>query len=134
VIFSVIPIVGKYIDPYVSSRDICRYIQDDYKTADPLGVSKFFTRGVRYYTEKEVAVIDIPGKEFFSPHPIPFLNSDERFADFLRKQPVTYCVLKRNAEQDVKRLSNEFDYEILKVIGNEYLFKITPRQKTAASY
>ncbi|MFA5157246.1 MAG: glycosyltransferase family 39 protein [Candidatus Omnitrophota bacterium] len=129
VLFSVVPFVDKYIEPYISSRDTCRYIQDNYEINNTILTSKFFARGVRYYTEKNVAVMDIPGKGFFSPHPIPFLNNDEKVADFLRKQPVTYCVFKRAAENDVKRLSKEFDYEMLKVIGSEYLYRISPRQK-----
>ena len=132
VLFSIVPQVSKYIDPYLSSRDICRYLQDNYKLDNTILVSKFFTRGVRYYTEKKVAVIDIPGNGFFSPHPIAFLNSDSKVLDLLRRQPVTYCVLKKTALQDIQRFSNEFDYKVLKVIGNEYLVRIKPRTLTIA--
>lgn len=128
-LFSIVPLVSKYIDPYLSSRDICGYLQDNYKLDNTILVSKFFTRGVRYYTEKEVAVIDIPGKGFFSPHPIPFLNSDGKVMELLRRQPVTYCILKKTALQDIKRLADEFGYEVLKVIGNEYLLRIKPRTR-----
>ena len=130
VIFSIVPLVSKYIDPYLSSRDICRYLQDNYKIDNGrILVSKFFTRGVRYYTEREVAVMDIPGTPFFSPHPIPFLNNDAKVVEFVRKQPVTYGVLKRTALIDLERMSNDLDCEILKVIGNEYLVRLKPRQK-----
>ena len=127
VLFSIVPLVSKNIDPYLSSWDICRYIRDNYKFDNMIIVSKFFARGVRYYTDKEVAVMDIPGKGFFSPHPIPFLNDDDKVRAALRKHPVTYLVLKKTSLQDIKRLSNEFDFEILKVIGNEYLLRAKPR-------
>ena len=82
-------------------------------------------RGVRYYTDKEVAVIDMPGTPFFSAHPVPFLNTPDKVADFLRKQKVTYCVLKKNNLRDInEHIPGEFKSTVLKVIGNEYIVKI----------
>jgi len=82
-----------------------------------------------------VAVIDIPGRrKFFSPHPITFLDNDFVVLDFLRKQKITYCILKKSSVVDivrypieVKYFSEEFKYDILKKIGNEYLVKIEPK-------
>jgi len=120
-----IPFVQSDIEPYLSSQAACAYLLKNYKIDNVILSSKFFVRGVKYYTDKEVAVIDMPGTPFFSPHPVPFLNSQEKVLDFLRKQKITYCVLKKNSVVDIKRVtSGEFKYTVLKVIGNEYIVKI----------
>jgi hypothetical protein len=120
-----IPFVRYNIDPYLSPKESCQYLLKNYKVDNIILSSKFFARGVRYYTDKEVAVIDIPGTPFFSQHPIPFLNSKAKVLDFLRKQKVTYCVLKNSSVEDIRRVtSGEFKYTVLKVIGNEYILKI----------
>jgi hypothetical protein len=72
-----------------------------------------------------VAVIDMPGTPFFSLHPVLFLNTPDKVRDFLRKQKLTYCVLKKSNVQDIDGLiSGEFKSMVLKVIGNEYILKI----------
>jgi len=113
------------IQPYLSPKESCEYLLKNYKIDNTILSSKFFVRGVKYYTDKDVAVIDMPGTPFFSPHPIPFLNSKDKVLDFLRKQKVTYCVLKKSSVEDIARsLSGDFKYTLLKVIGNEYILKI----------
>ena len=120
-----IPFVHADIEPYLSPRKSCEYLLSNYKIDNAILSSKFFVRGVRYYTDKEVAVIDMPGTQFFSPHPVPFLDSGNKVLDFLRKQKVTYCILKKNSVEDIQRLApGGFTYKILKIIGNEYILKI----------
>lgn len=125
VFLSVIPFVHSSIEPYVSSRDSCKYLTDNHSSEGTILCSKFFARGVRFYTGKDVAVIDINGKQFFSPHPIPYLNSDDKVREFLSKQKVTYCVLKKSALGTIKLVADKaFKYTILKQIGDEYIVKI----------
>ncbi len=122
---AVIPFVRIDLEPYLSPRDICDYLLTHYKVDNTILCSKFFVRGVYYYTGKKVAVIDVPGKPFFSPHPIPFLNSDTKVRDFLRAQTVTYCILKKSSLEDIDRaIKGEFKSTLLIVLGNEYLVKI----------
>ena len=40
--------------------------------------SKANARGIRYYTGQDVAVVDFSDKPFFSPHPIPILDTAEK--------------------------------------------------------
>jgi len=124
IMFSIVPATAKHIEPFVSSRDACNYLMNNYEVSGTILCSKFFARGSRFYTDKEVAVIDVPGKGFFSPHPIPFLNSDEKVAEFVRKQLVTYCLLKKNALEDIDRLKDEFNIELLRQIGNQYIVRL----------
>jgi 4-amino-4-deoxy-L-arabinose transferase-like glycosyltransferase len=119
------PFVNQNVEPYVSPKISCEYLLNNYKVDNIILSSKFFVRGIRYYTDKEVAVIDMPGTPFFSPHPVPFLNSPDKLLSFFRKQKVTYCILKKNNVQDVMgAISGEFKATMLKVIGNEYILKI----------
>jgi 4-amino-4-deoxy-L-arabinose transferase-like glycosyltransferase len=121
--------IHKDIEPYVSSGPAAEYLLKNYTVNGPIICSKFFVRGVRFYTDKEVAAVDIPGSEFFSPHPIPFLNSDTKVREFLSRQPVTYGIIKKTNIIDVKRLTDGyFKFEILKQIGNEYVIRISSLQ------
>lgn len=114
------------IEPYVSSKKICEYMLKNYTINNTILSSRDFVRGLRYYTDKDVTVTSIPGIPFFSPHPIPFLDTDEKVRDFLRRQSLTYCILKKSSVEDIQRIasSKDFKYTILKVIGNEYLLKV----------
>jgi len=75
-----------------------------------------------------MAVIDINGKGFFSPHPIPFLNTDEMVISFLDSQPVTHAVLKEGNVIDLKRIFREYelDYKMteLEGFGGKYILRI----------
>jgi len=119
--------ISRDIEPYLSSQNACRYLSDIPDLNGTVLCSKFFTRGVKYYTGKEIAAVDINGTPFFSPHPIPFLDSEQKLRGFLRAQPVTYCVVRKSAANDIERLmSNEFKSTILKITGDEYILKIEP--------
>lgn len=129
VMLSVIPFIKDGIDPYLSSKNACEYLLKNHEVNNLILCSKPYVRGVRYYTDKEVAVTSIPGMPFFSPHPIPFLNTDEKVEEFLRKQKVTYCVLKKSSLEDIERIAKErgFKYTLLKILANEYILKVEPK-------
>lgn len=124
IILVIVPLVRNTIEIYASSKSACEYLQKNYVVSDTILVSKFYARGVHFYTDKEVAVINIPGTNYFSPHPIPFLNTDEKVAAFLRQQPVTYAIVKESNIEDLNRLRQEFKIDLLERIGNEYILKI----------
>ena len=127
IFLSVIPFVASGVEPYVSSRDISGYLLNNYKVEGPIICSRMFVRGVRYYTGKDVAVMDIPGRDFFSPHPIFFLNSDDKVSAFLHERPVTFCVLKKSALEDLNRTikkNKDLKAVLLKQLGSQYLMRI----------
>jgi 4-amino-4-deoxy-L-arabinose transferase-like glycosyltransferase len=129
VIFSVVPLIAKDIEPYLSPKDTCEYLLKNHKVDGAIVGSKFFVRGIRYYSGKDVAAMNPYAKDFFSPHPIPFLDTDKEVADFLRKQPVTYCIFKKTSLEDIKRQEKEFNIQMLKQIGNEYVVRVTPKAR-----
>jgi len=117
-----------YADPYISSKLASEYLLKNYKVEGYILCSKPFVRGVRYYTDKPVAVVNIHSSEdnFFSPHPIPYLHSGEDLVKFLKKQPVTYCVLKKSSIDEIRSLTGkEFNYKLLKIVGNQYIFVVS---------
>ncbi|MEI8175590.1 MAG: glycosyltransferase family 39 protein [Candidatus Omnitrophota bacterium] len=121
----VLPFATDYVTLYASSRAPAEYLVKNASINNIILVSMPFVRGVRYYTGKDVAVIDLPGKQFFSPHPIPFYGANDGVKAFLRSQDVTYCVLKKVALEDIRRIGgSEFRYTVMTVVGNEYVVKV----------
>ena len=112
-------------EPWVS----CKRISDRLKKTDhsdsTILTSKFYLRGVRFFTDRKTAVMDINGEGFFSPHPVPFLNTDEKVLDFLSTQPVTYCILKKSNVTDLKLIvQKRFFIEQLDQIGDKYIVRV----------
>lgn len=122
--FIIIPFLKNDIEPYISSREACAYLKKNYPSEGIIFVSTSYARGVRYYAGNEVAAY---GRNCFSPHPILFLNTDEEVADFLRRQTVTYCVIKRKQVADIQRVAKvyKFNITVLKVLGGAYLLKVS---------
>ena len=116
-----------YIEPWVS----CRQVTDLLKTVDqsdtPVLASKFYVRGVRYYTDRPVAVIDINGKGFWSPHPIPFLNRDDMVVNFFKSRPVTYAIVKEGDVMNIKRVLRRLPFKIKEQgeVGGKFILKVS---------
>jgi hypothetical protein len=124
---SVVPFIHRDIELYCSSQYACGYFLKNYSPDRELYLltSKDFARGARYYTDMKVAVFAPRAKNFFSPHPIPFLDTDEKILDFLRQHSMVYCFLKKSSLEYLKRtLNKDFEYRVLNLIGNQYLVKI----------
>lgn len=116
-----------YIEPWVSCEDISTVLKTMDASDSTLLASKFYVRGVRFYTDRKTAVIDINGEGFFSPHPIPFLNTDEKVREFLKTQAVTYAVVKEGNVRDLERIVSGRPYRLenLAGTGGKYILRIT---------
>ncbi len=121
-----IPFIYHDIEPYLSSERITRHLIENYKVDNTILCSKFFARGVRYYTGNEVAVMSSPNNNYFSPHPILFFVDDNALREFLRQQKVTYCILKRSAAADMfeRVAAKEFKVAELYKLGDEHLLRV----------
>ncbi|MDD4954235.1 MAG: hypothetical protein PHG40_04940, partial [Candidatus Omnitrophica bacterium] len=127
VLLLTLPFVKAGIEPYVSSKVAGEYLLKNTGAGSTILCAKPFLRGIKYYTDRKVAAM---GNVFFSPHPVAHLDSDDKVMDFLRKQPVTYCVLNKSKVDDMERIASQgFSCSILKIIGNEYILKILPAKK-----
>jgi len=115
-----------YIEPWVSCKDISDVFMRMDNSQTPVLASKFYVRGVRYYTDRPMAVIDINGKGFWSPHPIPFLNTEQMVVDFLNERPVTWAILKEGNVQDIKRIlkHRKFTINEHEGIGGKFILQI----------
>ncbi|MDD4899568.1 MAG: glycosyltransferase family 39 protein [Candidatus Omnitrophica bacterium] len=123
IFFSIIPFVKNDMEPYLSSKVACEYLMKNYPVENTILTSKFFLRGTRFYTDHPIAAFSPYGKNYFSPHPILFLDTDEKTRDFLDKQRTTYFILNHNSVDDLERVGKAYNFKVtlLKVIGNEYL-------------
>jgi 4-amino-4-deoxy-L-arabinose transferase-like glycosyltransferase len=126
----VVPFIHRDIEPYFSSKYACEYLLSNC-SIDPkayLLCSKDFVRGTRFYTDMKTAVFAPYAKNFFSPHPVIFLDTDAKARQFLHQQSLTYGFLKKSSLEDLKRVaSDKFEYQVLKNIGNQYIVKIQPK-------
>ncbi len=121
----------KEVETYVSSKESSQHLLRNYTVSSPIVCSKPFARGVRYHTNRQIVVLDLPGKNYFSPHPVTFLYNDEKVKEYLRAQdkPV-YCILKKANVEDIERVAEkEFKFTVLNKIGNEYVVRIEPNKK-----
>ncbi len=113
-------------EPWVSCRDITDIFKKIDQSDSTIICSKFYVRGVRFYTDRKTAVMDLNGSGFFSPHPIPYLNSEPKLLNFLLSQPVTYAIVKITAINDLKRIAaDRFKVEDLEHLGGKYILRIT---------
>jgi len=123
--FLVIPFTKGDFEPFVASKAASEYLLKNYDIKNTILTSKFNARGVRFYTDKEVAVVDISGKNFFSPHPVPYFSAAPELKEFLARQGVTYCVVKKSVLDEFDRLRSQgFDYSVLEKIGNVVIVRV----------
>lgn len=116
------PLASKNINAYLSSKDSSDYLLKNCKIDNKILCSKPFARGINYYTSKNIAIW---GGQFFSPHPILHLDSDDEVIIFLKGQPVTYCVLTKSSLEDLEKISkDQFKLDILKTIGEQYIARV----------
>jgi len=119
----------KNFDPYVSSKEACEFLTGNYRVQGKILCSKAFVRGIRFYTDKDVAVTNVGGADFFSPHPIPVMHTDLEVQGFLKRQPLTFCIVNKSSYEDLRRISSDssFSLELLSTIGNEYILTVKTR-------
>ncbi len=114
------------IEPWVSCKDVSDRLKKIDSSRTTVLASKFYVRGVRFYTDRPMAVIDIHGKPFWSPHPIPFLDTDQKVLAFLETQPVTYAVVKESNVEDLRRIAKgRYAIKEFGGRGGKYILRLT---------
>ncbi len=112
------------IQPFISTADTAPYIPQILEGRTIL-TSKPYARGVRYFTDENVTVLNINGGNYFSPHPIEILTTEKQLLDYLKKQSTTIAVLKKGGYKTIMELPpKDFKVNILKQIGYNYILKI----------
>ncbi len=124
-LFTMLFLARPSIEPWVSCKDISEVFKKIDQSDTTVLASKFYVRGIRFYTDRKMAVIDINGKGFWSPHPIPFLNTDQKVIDFLDSQPYTYAVVKEGNVEDLERITKgKYHVQYFDKIGGKHILRI----------
>ncbi|MBF0483343.1 MAG: glycosyltransferase family 39 protein [Candidatus Omnitrophica bacterium] len=111
------------IEPYISGKFACEYLIKNYPVGTTVIASKFYARGVRFYTDKKIVVVD-SGDNYFSPHPIPYLNTQEKVLNFLSNYKEIYGIIKDSDIEILNRhIAGLYEIRILKQIGDEYIVR-----------
>lgn len=113
------------LEGFVSSYEASEYIPERTLGEMTVLTSKANARGIRYYTGQEVAVVDYSGKPFFSPHPVPILDTTDKIMSVLKDQRVTFGVVRKTAYQDIsKNCAGRYHVSLLRIIGYDYIVRI----------
>lgn len=113
------------LEGYISSHEASEYIPQRSLGVMTVLTSKANARGIRFYTGQDVAVVDYSGKPFFSPHPIPILDTTDKINGVLDHQHVTFGVIRKTAYQNIlKNCSNHYKVALLRIIGYDYIVRI----------
>jgi 4-amino-4-deoxy-L-arabinose transferase-like glycosyltransferase len=116
------------VEGYVSSHEASEYIPQRSLGVMTVLTSKANARGIRFFTGQDIAVVDFTGKQFFSPHPIPILDTADKIISVLKHQRVTYGVIRKTAYQFMlKNCAGRFRVLLLKNIGYDYVIRIDPK-------
>ena len=118
--------IHKDYESSASSQKACEYLEDTVKPVGTILCSPKYVRSVRFFTQRLVAVVDIGGGPFFSPHPITALYADWQLANFLKTQKATYCVVSKGGYCDLQRFAGvgKWKLTLLKQVGDEYLAEL----------
>jgi len=113
------------MEGYISSHEASEYIPQRSMGVTTVLTSKANARGIRFYTGQDIAVVDFSGKPFFSPHPIPILDTTPKVMSVLEHQRVTFGVIRKTAYQDIVRnCTNLYHVELLGIVGYDYVVRI----------
>jgi hypothetical protein len=131
--FSLVPVfmagfmIMPTLEPYISMYEASHYVPSLAMRKTTILTIKPYARGVTYHTDQEVAVMNINGHNYFSPHPIPILNTMEKVDEFLKTQPETFAIVKKSG---YKYLSDNFvgRYTVVLVrkSGQNFILRIEP--------
>jgi 4-amino-4-deoxy-L-arabinose transferase-like glycosyltransferase len=114
----------KYIDPWVSSREsgefIKNYLQGQKTT---LVCNKFFARGLLYYTDFPIVVMDSSPQPFFAAHPIEVIADDLEVITFFKKHPETFAVVKKGNYKKLRCWPLDLRVKVLYEGNGRYILK-----------
>ena len=123
------PVSLEQAGPLFSSKEIADRLREKCPEEEHLLVSKPFARGILYFTGKPL-VIFAPGEtNYFSPHPVTFLDTEEKIADYLRRSGTACCVVKKKGHAPALEAicrKNGLKYELLLSSGDACLVKVSP--------
>jgi len=113
------------VQGYVSSYEASGYIPQRSLGSMTVLTGKANARGIRYFTGQDVAVVDSSGKPFFSPHPIPILDTADKIMGVLEGQRLTFGVVRKSSYQNILKIcAHHYHVALLRIIGYDYIVRI----------
>jgi 4-amino-4-deoxy-L-arabinose transferase-like glycosyltransferase len=113
------------VEGYVSSYEASEYIPQRSLGVMTVLTSKANARGIHYYTGQDVTVVDFSGKPFFSPHPIPILDTTDKVIKVIESHHLTFGVVRKTVYQAIlKNGANHYHVALLRIIGYDYIIRI----------
>jgi 4-amino-4-deoxy-L-arabinose transferase-like glycosyltransferase len=85
--------------------DVPAIVAQEGLAGQPILTSKFYVRGVWFYTGNPVVVMDPHASPFWSPHPVPLLRTDGEVRAFFNGKEKALCVIRPD---DLERLNRLF--------------------------
>ncbi len=116
----------KAYENYVSAEEPCHYLLRNYNVKGPIICSKRFLRSTRFFTDKEVIMLNSNGQnKFFSPHPVKELSLGSDIGFILNKQPLLYGIVTKGDVGELKKvLDGKYEVDELAVIADEHIVRI----------
>lgn len=120
------------LESMTSCRDICEVFKKMNKPDELVFSSKIMARAVHFYTRNPVAVIDINGKGFWSKHPVPYFNLDQKIIDYMDVHGQLYAIIRDKTMEDFKRLAQSQPYDIKELYsgGGKKIILVVKRQQS----
>ena len=116
-----------YLEPQISMYEASTYLPSTGVEKTTILTLKPYARGVYYYAHQNVAVLGIGEQNYFSPHPIPILNTKEKLDGFLKSQKYTFAIIKKSGYEYLTRnFAGQLKINVLKVLGPFYILKLMP--------
>lgn len=114
------------INPFFSTEQASHYLPKAAWNTSKILCSKPFARGVSYHTGSQVAVMDLNGKNYFSPHPVPILTTHEELVEFFQTQPKTYAILKSSSRDYIQQKlpSDQFKVTMIASFGRSSILTV----------
>jgi 4-amino-4-deoxy-L-arabinose transferase-like glycosyltransferase len=84
---------------------VAKVVAEQGLAGQPILTSKFYVRGVWFYTGSPVVVMDRHVNPFWSPHPVPLLRTDEEVRAFFNAKEKVLCIIRPD---DLERLGRLF--------------------------
>lgn len=101
-----------------SDKDLPAIIrQNSFNLNAEIVCSKLYARGVYFYAERNVVVINDERKAFFRPHPIVVISDDKEITDYFKRNKDILCVLTR---ENLERLNSLTPQRKNKVISKNF--------------
>ncbi len=119
------------LENMVSSAPMAKYLPAELPLGTRIVTDKGHARGIVFYSNQPVTVLDLGGKGFFSPHPVPMIYDIAQLHILLNAQVTTYAYLKSTTIANISaQLKESYTVKPIQAFWPYQLVKIEPLPKS----